>query len=70
MPNDCFVGFADLAALREGFFATASDPGWNADADLDGDGQVGFADLAIMRQGFFRLAGPSGLPNDCGGTAP
>lgn len=64
-PNDCQVGFADLATFKDAFFTTPPSPGWNPDADLDGDGAVGFVDLGLFRDAFFGVPGPSGLPNAC-----
>jgi hypothetical protein len=65
-PNDCVINFADLALVKESFFATPDSANWNPDADFDGDGAVNFTDLAQVKEGFFGAPGPSGVPNLCG----
>ena len=61
--NDCIVNAADLGALRQAFFSTATAPNWNPDAELNGDGVVGTLELGIMKLYFFQAPGP-GLPGN------
>ncbi len=63
--NDCVVNFLDLQVVRDAFFATDTDPQWNADADFNGDAVVNFFDLQLLRSRFFGAPGPSGLLNGC-----
>ena len=63
--NDCRIDFHDLAAMRAAIFSTPDSANWNADADLNGDGDINFADLQTVKASFFTQPGPSGLPNAC-----
>ncbi|MEL7449185.1 MAG: dockerin type I domain-containing protein, partial [Pseudomonadota bacterium] len=56
LNNDGAVNFADLALLKQEFFATG-----DLDADFNGDGAVNFSDLAIQKALFFQPPGPSAL---------
>jgi hypothetical protein len=60
------INFADLAVVKESFFATPDSANWNADADFNGDDVVNFTDLAQVKADFFGPPGPSGVPNPCG----
>lgn len=64
-PNDCFVDFSDLAALKLAFFSSSGASNWNADADFDGSGMIDFIDLSVMKAFFFQAPGPSGQANTC-----
>ncbi len=64
-PNDCTVNFSDLGTLKAAFFSSPGSPGWNADADFNGDDAVSFDDLGIMKSAFFEAPGPGAQPNGC-----
>jgi len=50
---DGAVNFADLVALKQSFFKSKGQVGYNCCADFDHSNTVNFADLVIIKQNFF-----------------
>jgi len=50
LTGDGVTGLPDMNALRAAFGTRYGEPGFDASADLDGDGAVGNADYAVFRQ--------------------
>ncbi|MBW7929385.1 MAG: hypothetical protein H3C58_15120, partial [Fimbriimonadaceae bacterium] len=54
--NDA-VNIADFLLLRGAFGSSTGGPGWNPNADLNGDGSVNAADFLILRANFGQTGG-------------
>ena len=50
--GDGVIDDADVALLQAAWGSTPSDPNWNADCDLNGDGTVGTMDLHIFNTNY------------------
>ena len=67
-PNDCRVTSADFVVVRRAMGTRPGVPGWNPDADFDGDRRVDRADLGLLQAQLmrdYRRDNPSGIPNAC-----
>lgn len=66
--QDGIVGLGDYLVLSSQYGNRESDPGFDADVDLDGDGIIGGLEFARISGLFSQPVGPSGLA--CAGTIP